>query len=843
MECNRDEATRAKEIAERKFKAKDVAAARKFASKAQSLNPELDGISQMLATFEVYLASENKISGETDWYAILGVNATADDDTVKKQYRKLALMLHPDKNKSVGAEGAFKLLSEAWSVLSDKSRRLSYDQKRNTKGSHQEVQQTRDSSAPNANGFYNFPKTTSNTKPPKAASRTTAPTSVPTSSRPSKTNTFWTACNQCKMQYEYLRVYLNHNLLCPNCHKPFLAVETGSPANGSNSSVTFSFPQQQRQHNTSKNAHVQGRNTSAAPNAGTVGYTHGAGIDSFNQANFQWSPFSRTAGVASAAASSSAAAQAANVVHRTYEKVRREREEAQAATRREEAMRRKNSTSKRASSGSSMGNSNAASSSNALDRERAAPKAERPAKKRRGMDDDGVDEVEETGFKGQTTSRHINANTGVPESERVNDQVLTRNLLIEKARTMIRNKLAEWDAAATAKAVVNEREKEKEAASVPNTDVSDQNKADEPVNEKKQVSINVPDPDFHDFDKDRTERSFDANQVWAAYDDDDGMPRFYALIQKVISLKPFKMRFSWLNSKTNGELGPINWVASGFTKTCGEFRVGRYEVNDTVNVFSHRVRWEKGVRGVVRVVPQTGDVWALYRNWSPNWNERTPDNVVHKYDMVEVLDGYNEEHGVSVTPLVKVAGFKTVFHRHMDPAQVRRIPREETFRFSHQVPSWLLTGEEAANAPKGCRELDPAATPLELLQVITETTEDKMADTAELMQESKDKTMMETAEKIHETKQHEAVGIMEQIQTTKKDVETVDKRQQGEKNGRQRYLKSMRPDTGSVMLTFKGPVGAFDAWIQQLEAGIGLQSLLISRVLIQMCRYSIHPIY
>ncbi|MCI79954.1 DnaJ heat shock N-terminal domain-containing protein, partial [Trifolium medium] len=37
-------------------------------------------------------------------------------------------------------------------------------------------------------------------------------------------------------------------------------------------------------------------------------------------------------------------------------------------------------------------------------------------------------------------------------------------------------------------------------------------------------------------------------------------------------------------------------------------------------------------------------------------------------------------------------------------------------RFSHHVPSYVLIGEEAANAPIGCRVLDPAATPSELLE-------------------------------------------------------------------------------------------------------------------------------
>ena len=75
-----------------------------------------------------------------------------------------------------------------------------------------------------------------------------------------------------------------------------------------------------------------------------------------------------------------------------------------------------------------------------------------------------------------------------------------------------------------------------------------------------------------------------------------------------------------------------------------------------------------------------------------------------------------------VTPLVKVDGFRTVFHRRSHD-QARKIPKVEIFQFSHQVPNYLLTGQEADNAPKGCRELDPAATPLDLLQIATEANE------------------------------------------------------------------------------------------------------------------------
>lgn len=91
----------------------------------------------MLSTFDVHIAAEKRAIGEMDWYGILGLNPTADDDTVKKQYLKLALLLHPDKNKSAGA---LKFILEAWSLLSDKVKRLAYDQRRSTTGLQERVQ-------------------------------------------------------------------------------------------------------------------------------------------------------------------------------------------------------------------------------------------------------------------------------------------------------------------------------------------------------------------------------------------------------------------------------------------------------------------------------------------------------------------------------------------------------------------------------------------------------------------------------------------------------------------------------------------------------------------------------
>ncbi|KAL0657460.1 hypothetical protein Bca4012_078045 [Brassica carinata] len=74
------------------------------------------------------------ISGsESDCYGILGVDTLSDDEAVKKQYKKLALLPHPDKNRLSGAEGAFKLVLDAWSLLSDKAKRVSYDHQKRKK--------------------------------------------------------------------------------------------------------------------------------------------------------------------------------------------------------------------------------------------------------------------------------------------------------------------------------------------------------------------------------------------------------------------------------------------------------------------------------------------------------------------------------------------------------------------------------------------------------------------------------------------------------------------------------------------------------------------------------------
>ncbi|MGB0694360.1 MAG: DnaJ domain-containing protein [Rhodospirillaceae bacterium] len=61
------------------------------------------------------------------YYRILDVPRTATEATIKKAYRKRALELHPDRNKSPNAVAEFQILADAYQTLSDPVARRSYD--------------------------------------------------------------------------------------------------------------------------------------------------------------------------------------------------------------------------------------------------------------------------------------------------------------------------------------------------------------------------------------------------------------------------------------------------------------------------------------------------------------------------------------------------------------------------------------------------------------------------------------------------------------------------------------------------------------------------------------------
>src|SRR5437868_7515627 len=63
-----------------------------------------------------------------DFYKTLGVESGASDEDIKKAYRKLAMVYHPDRNNgSKEAEEKFKQITEAYDVLRDPNKRAAYD--------------------------------------------------------------------------------------------------------------------------------------------------------------------------------------------------------------------------------------------------------------------------------------------------------------------------------------------------------------------------------------------------------------------------------------------------------------------------------------------------------------------------------------------------------------------------------------------------------------------------------------------------------------------------------------------------------------------------------------------
>lgn len=87
-----------------------------MALKAKRLFPNLHGLAGQLEAYRIHSAFNPKSPASTDWYALL--NVQGDLDTIRWRFKQLRALTHPDKNSSLAAEGAFKLVYNAWEAIS-----------------------------------------------------------------------------------------------------------------------------------------------------------------------------------------------------------------------------------------------------------------------------------------------------------------------------------------------------------------------------------------------------------------------------------------------------------------------------------------------------------------------------------------------------------------------------------------------------------------------------------------------------------------------------------------------------------------------------------------------------
>jgi len=105
-------------------------------NRAKELCPGYPDIDNMIASAQ----NDNQNKKRKDYYKILGIEKNANDDQIKKAFRKAALKWHPDKNsitpeQKMEAEKMFKDINEAYAVLSDKNKKSIYDSGGDPEGS------------------------------------------------------------------------------------------------------------------------------------------------------------------------------------------------------------------------------------------------------------------------------------------------------------------------------------------------------------------------------------------------------------------------------------------------------------------------------------------------------------------------------------------------------------------------------------------------------------------------------------------------------------------------------------------------------------------------------------
>ncbi|XP_022737418.1 uncharacterized protein LOC111290394 [Durio zibethinus] len=683
----KQEAERLKAVAETKYNNSNLKSALKHAKKAHRLCPNLEGISSMLTAFQI-LRVASKGNAAPDWYKILQVEPFSHINSIKKQYRKLALILHPDKNPYLGCEEAFKLVGEGFRIFSDKIRRQEYDMKLRIRIQEERVDGLE------GNDLVG--------------------------------ETFWTACSRCRLLHKFERKYLGHNLVCPSCKKSFLAVEVDGEGGEAESTeeeevvaaVRVSERMKRKMGSKENTDSPKGVRLDGEKGSGekirSVGLRRkgsgenlkekesgGDGDVEKEAGSGEWGVGRLRSGGLRKRMSTVGEVLARSVAAKVGDDEMKERSKSKLAKVAEETM------------------------------TLAEMQLEMKRKVNQGKEKLNV-KVKETdvGEKEKEKDRHELKENRVSKNEKQKALEKTRDFEIEsEGPSKTSGNLGIMTRAIKKKSVDLESKTQEGGKKKQNAELTKQmtsrKRASQDIGKRRGLksgdmeTMAVEDSDFYDFDKDRSERNFKKGQVWAIYDDDDGMPRHYGLIEEVFSVHPFEVKMSWLDFQNNGDDRLLSWEKVGFYVSCGRFKVARKSSINSVNIFSHMVECERAAKEFYRIYPKKGSVWALYNEAKLGAAGRSLSaRDKHCYNIVVVLTTYSDIHGLSMAYLEKVDGFRAIFKRQEIGCQaIIWLEKNDIRMFSHQIPARKLSGDDVPDLLKDCWELDPASLPPDLLAI------------------------------------------------------------------------------------------------------------------------------
>ncbi|KAI3872085.1 hypothetical protein MKW92_047691 [Papaver armeniacum] len=659
MEGNREEAVRAKELAEKKMNRKDYVGAQILISKAEKLYPSMENISRMLTVCQVHCSAERKVEPGSvpDWYRILQIEQTADEASIKKQFKKLALLLHPDKNQFPGAGAAFQLIEEANRFLCDQSKRSQFDMKRSIMQQRQSQNQPRMNNYPSKNPV--------STEMAALFKRMNPPQQKQQQQTQPSPKTFWTMCPFCSTRYQYYLDIMNRDLRCQkqSCRKLFTAYfwdNQRMPHGADNRPVPQKKDAPSQDGQKSAQVNIQGNRGNVAPAS-------------------QPSKSTGRASVSSVAAT-----------------VQKPNAKEDLNVRVEAGMKEKSVP--------------------------AEPKPSGTKNMKRGRNTDSEKEtgslcdMEEDGDHKAGQSPELNSGRS---SRRKHDVSYKENFSDDediasgsRRKTTKINEPVEKD---KRKVLLEEI---KPFGNAENCKNNGDEVAEDDGNHgiPEPVVVEIPDSEFYDFDRDKSEKCFALDQMWALFDDLDGMPRFYAQINKVY-YSPFKVDLTWLEF-VPGDSDQTAWKRSGLPVACGKFKREKTDTIKDRGTFSHNIVWEEGARNTYKIYPRKGETWALYKNWNIKWSSDRDNHREYEYEFVVVLSDYINGSGILVAQLVKLKGFESLFKRtETNGMSSFQITFDEMLKFSHRVPSARTNGRERKDVPEGVFELDPASLPLNLEEV------------------------------------------------------------------------------------------------------------------------------